>query len=746
MTLPDDPRRTPGPAGDEPTTPQIDTSPGLHTDEATSPAHAVPAADLPTDTGVPEAVSTAAVDHRPDTPASEVPASEVPALETPASEVAASEVAAPEVAAPDGAGRPASPDPRVGDTVAGTNVDQPAPNDPYVDTSLSLEDDELAESVASPDSPPSPDSDASDQAVSDAARPDVVSADPDAADPASADLAAADPDSLEATTPYPDAADLTSPDQASPDQTALGLASPDLPSPAPVRPDPAGPDLAATKVSDLEGAGPEGAGPEAAGPEAAGPDAASPDATNPDATNPEAGAAALEGPALAEPAPAGPTPDLAAGPPASPGPAGSEATAAELISAAPDPASADPAGPDGVQAGGRRVDAAADPHDSGMPADGAPGPDGRDAIPAGADDLVGEARARDAIGPGDPDDTAGRHVDSALGLDSAEAVPGRSLNGAGPDHGRPDLAGSWHLGSPAGEGLPVTQALNGHIDTSAAPEDAPPDHTQAGSAAAAGPDVVASSPDDTPGIEALNGHIDMSGGTGVAAGQAAEEPSAQVDASTDPQPGDGAGEPATEGEEVAASAPAQPDPDLLADPARLRSALEAVLLVVDTPTSPMLLAQVLDRPMAEVEQALRELRDEYDAAGRGLDLREVAGGWRLYTRAEFAVHVERFVLEGQQTRLTQAALETLAVIAYRQPITRSRVSAIRGVNVDGVMRTLLTRGLVEECGSDADTGGGLYRTTQLFLERLGISSLEELPSLAPLLPDTSQLDDVALST
>jgi segregation and condensation protein B len=184
----------------------------------------------------------------------------------------------------------------------------------------------------------------------------------------------------------------------------------------------------------------------------------------------------------------------------------------------------------------------------------------------------------------------------------------------------------------------------------------------------------------------------------------------------------------------------------LDEPERLRATLEAVLLVVDTPTSAVLLAQVLGQPVGVVEQALRYLRDEYDAARRGLDLREVAGGWRLYTREDFAVHVERFVLEGQQTRLTQAALETLAVIAYRQPITRSRVSAIRGVNVDAVMRTLLSRGLVEECGSDAETGGGLYRTTQLFLERLGISSLEELPSLAPLLPDTSQLDDVALST
>ena len=145
-------------------------------------------------------------------------------------------------------------------------------------------------------------------------------------------------------------------------------------------------------------------------------------------------------------------------------------------------------------------------------------------------------------------------------------------------------------------------------------------------------------------------------------------------------------------------------------------------------------------------RCVRSLQAEYGAGGRGIDLREVAEGWRLYSREDFAAYVERFVLDGQQARLTQAALETLAVIAYRQPVTRSRIGGIRGVSVDAVMRTLLTRGLVEECGADPDTGGGLYRTTRLFLEKVGLRSLDELPSLAPLLPDTSQLDDVAVST
>jgi len=166
-----------------------------------------------------------------------------------------------------------------------------------------------------------------------------------------------------------------------------------------------------------------------------------------------------------------------------------------------------------------------------------------------------------------------------------------------------------------------------------------------------------------------------------------------------------------------------------------------VLLVVDTPTSVLTLAQVLGRSVPEVDRALRSLQEDYDAGGRGIDLREVADGWRLFSRDDYAIYVERFVLDGQQARLTQAALETLAVIAYRQPVTRARVSAVRGVNVDGVVRTLLARGLVAEAGQDADSAATLYRTTPLLLEKLGLSSLEELPALAPLLPELSELGD-----
>jgi segregation and condensation protein B len=142
-----------------------------------------------------------------------------------------------------------------------------------------------------------------------------------------------------------------------------------------------------------------------------------------------------------------------------------------------------------------------------------------------------------------------------------------------------------------------------------------------------------------------------------------------------------------------------------------------------------------------VRTGLGRLADGYDQRRSGLTLRRVGEGWRLYTREEHAPVVERYLIDGQRSRLTQAALETLAVIAYRQPVTRARVSAIRGVGVDGVMRTLLTRGLVHEVGTDPDSGGGLYATTPLFLERLGLRSLEDLPELAPLLPETSTMLD-----
>ena len=176
--------------------------------------------------------------------------------------------------------------------------------------------------------------------------------------------------------------------------------------------------------------------------------------------------------------------------------------------------------------------------------------------------------------------------------------------------------------------------------------------------------------------------------------------------------------------------------------AELRPALEAVLMVADQPLDHLTLATAVGYPPEEVRQALADLSAEYDEQGRGFDLRNVAGGWRFYTRDALAPVVEQFVMEGQQTRLTQAALETLAVVAYKQPVSRARVSAIRGVNVDGVMRTLLNRGLVEEAGHDAETHAVLYRTTGYFLERIGITALSDLPELAPFLPEMEDLDDI----
>jgi segregation and condensation protein B len=174
----------------------------------------------------------------------------------------------------------------------------------------------------------------------------------------------------------------------------------------------------------------------------------------------------------------------------------------------------------------------------------------------------------------------------------------------------------------------------------------------------------------------------------------------------------------------------------------LSMALEAILMVVDEPVTALTLAQITQRPTEEVSAVLADLAQEYVADSRGFELREIAGGWRFYTATGAAEYVERFVLDGQQARLTQAALETLAVVAYRQPVSRARVSGVRGVNVDAVMRTLVNRGLVEEAGTEHESGSILYRTTTYFLERLGLKSLEDLPELAPFLPDIEGLDDV----
>jgi len=177
----------------------------------------------------------------------------------------------------------------------------------------------------------------------------------------------------------------------------------------------------------------------------------------------------------------------------------------------------------------------------------------------------------------------------------------------------------------------------------------------------------------------------------------------------------------------------------------LTRVLEALLLVVDTPVSAETLGSATEQPVHRITEALRAMADELAARGSGIELREAGGGWRFYTRSRFAPYVERLLLDGARSKLTRAALETLAVVAYRQPVTRARVSAVRGVNVDAVIRTLVARGLIIEAGADADTGATTFSTTELFLERLGLSSLSDLPDIAPLLPGVDMIDDLSES-
>jgi segregation and condensation protein B len=176
------------------------------------------------------------------------------------------------------------------------------------------------------------------------------------------------------------------------------------------------------------------------------------------------------------------------------------------------------------------------------------------------------------------------------------------------------------------------------------------------------------------------------------------------------------------------------------DEATLGRSIEAILMVVDEPVNEITLASVLQVTVEQIIAALERLTSSYD--DRGFTLKSINGGWRFYSDPEFSASVEKFVLDGQQNRLTQAALETLAVIAYRQPISRARVSAIRGVNVEAVMKTLITRGLVEEYGVENETGAILYKTTSYFLERLALNRIEDLPPLAPHLPDIDSLDEI----
>jgi len=170
-------------------------------------------------------------------------------------------------------------------------------------------------------------------------------------------------------------------------------------------------------------------------------------------------------------------------------------------------------------------------------------------------------------------------------------------------------------------------------------------------------------------------------------------------------------------------------------------AIEAVLMAATEPVEARLLAELLEMPVADVEATCREMAERYEAEERGFVLASVAGGYRYQTHPDQAPYVERFVLEGQTARLSVPALETLAIVAYKQPISRGQVSAIRGVNVEATMTTLLQRGYVEEIGRDPGPGQAvLYGTTTLFLERLGLHSLSDLPALGDFVPDASVVE------
>ncbi|WP_024796279.1 SMC-Scp complex subunit ScpB [Tomitella biformata] len=190
------------------------------------------------------------------------------------------------------------------------------------------------------------------------------------------------------------------------------------------------------------------------------------------------------------------------------------------------------------------------------------------------------------------------------------------------------------------------------------------------------------------------------------------------------------------------TAAAQNPSDGITD-SELDAILESLILVIDSPAPASTLADVLEVTEGRVTARLRAMSQSMTDRNSGFDLRFVGDGWRLFTRIEYAGYVERLLLDGSRSTLTRAALETLAVVAYRQPVTRARVGAVRGVNVDGVMRTLLARGLITEAGTDPDSHGVMYSTTEMFLERLGLASLADLPALAPLLPDVDVIEYIS---
>jgi segregation and condensation protein B len=383
-----------------------------------------------------------------------------------------------------------------------------------------------------------------------------------------------------------------------------------------------------------------------------------------------------------------------------------------------------------------------------------PKPQASEPTPAAAESPTAgvepSVREVDSSAPGDESTVVG--VESPVGERESTGPEGESRAAEVESRAREVESTVPGVESPIGESdspVPAVESPAGGVDSPVG---------EVGSSGPEGESRAAEVESSAAGVESPVGEVES-------AAPDVESPAPAVESSV----GGGAESPAPEGESpapgvespapgVESSVPevdsageseAEPEADIehsdlppLADDADLANALEALLLVVDTPAGEELLAITLDQSVARVTETLHRMSAELADRNSGIDLRRAGDGWRFVTRDKYAPFVEKLLLDGQRAKLTRAALETLAVIAYRQPVTRSRVAAVRGVNVDGVIRTLVTRGLIRETGTDSDTGGILYRTTELFLERLGLSSLEDLPAIAPLLPEVDAIDDV----
>jgi segregation and condensation protein B len=281
------------------------------------------------------------------------------------------------------------------------------------------------------------------------------------------------------------------------------------------------------------------------------------------------------------------------------------------------------------------------------------------------------------------------------------------------------------------------------------------DPTPASSSPGGPPDPPPPGTEDTAHLRESGGHgpaartgvagaaqLPEPGGPGFATGPGAEE-EAKLPEAGGRGPAAGSGPEGFEGDPTAWPPDEAFDLADLDDRGWTRRDLEAILLVADEPVPAAVLAEIVGARLSEVEELLVELAGEYARDGRGFVLRMIAGGWRLYTHPGTRTAVESFLRAGQQSRLTRAALETLAVIAYRQPVTRFQVAAVRGVNVDGVFRTLASRGLIQEVGTDPGPGQAtLYGTTPAFLERLGLNDLDQLPPIKDYLPEGVDLLDL----